>query len=214
MAVLVAFATFAVAGTLLIILPGPDTAVVLRGILRGGRSGGMAAAAGVCCGLLVWLVLAVAGLSALLSASRVGYDALKIAGALYLAWLGIRLLVHRRGEQDAASGAGIEQASPRWSGAAGWYASGIATDLLNPKVGVLFITFLPQFVPQGEPVKVDILVFGALYTIGTVAWYALLLGFAERLDAWLRRPRPRRWLERITAVALIGFAIDLAIDAR
>lgn len=204
-----ALVSFAVTGTLLIILPGPDTAVVLRSIAAGGRPAGSRSAIGICCGLAVWLVLAVAGISALLAASTVGYDALKVAGAVYLAWLGVRALMRRShaAALDTAEDAGSRAASR-------WFLSGLATDLLNPKIGVLFITLLPQFVPHGAPSTPLILLFGVLYTLGTLAWYALLVFFAERVGAVLKRPRVRRRLQQVTGVALIGFALDLAFEAR
>lgn len=222
----VTLVSFAVTAIVLIVLPGPDTTVVLRAIARNGRAGGVHTAAGVCCGLLTWLLAAVAGLSALLAASRGGYDALKLAGAVYLGWLGVRtLLASMRARSDsgatdvetsgtpAVSNGSATGARPgRSPFARGGFLIGLTTDMLNPKVGVLFVTLMPQFVPHGEPVTRFILLLGALYIAGTAMWFMLLIRLAARIAAWLRRPHTQRWLERVTGVALLGFAVGLVID--
>src|SRR5581483_9734747 len=92
---LVAITTFALAAALIVLLPGPDTLVVIRSIVRGGRPRGIATAAGNLVGLSVWVAAAVLGLSALLRASHIGYDVLRIAGAAYLIWLGVQTLRFR-----------------------------------------------------------------------------------------------------------------------
>jgi threonine/homoserine/homoserine lactone efflux protein len=212
--VLVALLSFAVAAGVLIVLPGPDTTVVLRAIAHGGRGTAARTAAGVCCGLVVWLVVAVAGLSALLAASRTGYEALKIGGALYLGWLGLRTLwTLRRG---SATPHGVEpdtEPAPRGNIRRGGFVLGLATDVLNPKVGVFFVTFLPQFIPHHAPVTAYTLLLGALYIAGTAAWFALLVRLAARLGRWLRRPATQRWMQRITGVALLGFAVGMVAES-
>lgn len=222
----VTLVSFAVTAIVLIVLPGPDTTVVLRAIVRDGRAGGVRTAAGVCCGLLVWLLIAAAGLSALLAASRAGYDALKLAGALYLGWLGVRTLAGslrtrpasaladaEEGDTHAVSASRAAAARPgRSRFGRGGFLTGLTTDILNPKVGVLFVTFMPQFVPHGQPVTRFILLLGVLYIAGTVVWFTLLVRLAARIAAWLRRPHTQRWLERVTGVALLSFAVGLVVD--
>lgn len=210
-----ALLSFALAAAVLIVLPGPDTAVVLRAIAGGRRGAAARTAAGVCCGLLVWLVVAVAGLSALLAASRTAYEVLKVIGALYLGWLGARTLWslrHRPGAQPADGTepvAGTGRGRPRKSG----FVLGLATDVLNPKVGVFFVTFLPQFIPHHAPVTAYTLFLGGLYIAGTAAWFALLVRLAAQLGRWLRRPATQRWMQRITGVALLGFAAGMVAEA-
>jgi threonine/homoserine/homoserine lactone efflux protein len=210
--VTVALLSFAVAAAVLIVLPGPDTTVVLRAIAGGGRGAATRTAAGVCCGLVVWLVVAVAGLSALLAASRTGYEVLKIIGALYLGWLGARTLwsLRRHGPTGSAEPEADTHARrfPR-SG----FVLGLATDVLNPKVGVFFVTFLPQFIPHHAPVTAYTLLLGALYIVGTAAWFALLVRLAARLGRWLRRPATQRWMQRVTGVALLGFAAGMVAES-
>ena len=208
----VALLSFFVAAAVLIVLPGPDTTVVLRAIARGGRGSAARTAAGVCCGLVVWLVVAAAGLSALLAASRTGYEVLKIIGALYLGWLGARTLWSLRrppGTPDDAE----PHPDPAGGFRRGGFVLGLATDVLNPKVGVFFVTFLPQFIPHHAPVTPYTLLLGGLYIAGTAAWFALLVRLAAQLSGWLRRPATQRWMQRVTGVALLGFAVGMVTEA-
>lgn len=200
---------FAATATLVVLLPGPDSLVVIRGLVRGGRREGATTAAGVLCALGVWVTAACLGLSALLQASRVGYDALKIAGACYLLWLGVRSLRSlRRPATDEPSGAAHGGALRR-SG----FAGGFLTDMLNPKVGVVFITVLPQFVPQGYSVGVTTLGLGLIYVLLTALYFAGLVAASGTVATWMRTPRVRRRLDAFTGVVLVGFGLRLAIEA-
>lgn len=204
-----AIVTFAAAAALLILVPGPDNALVVRNALRGGQRFGQATAAGVLTGLLLWAAAAALGLSALLQASRTGYDILRYAGAVYLVWLGLNSLRSRR--PDAAAD---EQAAKSPGPIRLGYLTGVTTNVVNPKVGIFFITFLPAFVPQGEPVGAISLLFGAMFVIETAAWFALLLWLVGRGSAWLRQARVQRRLERLTGFVLVGFGVRLATERR
>src|SRR5882762_4803068 len=153
----VAVAAFSLAAALIVLLPGPDTLVVLRELLRDGRGRAVQTVVGVLCGLAVWVLAAALGLSALLRASHTGYISLKIAGAAYLIWLGVQSLRRRR----LAS----REDRPRRRVLGRGFTAGFATDLLNPKVGVFFVTFLPGFVPGGYSVAGLSLLFGAIFII-------------------------------------------------
>ena len=147
-----ALPAFALASTLLILAPGPDSLLVLRNTLRHGRRAGWVTATGTMSGLLAWAVAAAFGLSALLQVSHLGYDAVRLAGACYLLWLGVSSLWPARGPHagPAAGCAGPAHPAP---GAAGWrrvYLNGLLSNLLNPKIGVFFIAFLPGFIPAGS----------------------------------------------------------------
>jgi RhtB (resistance to homoserine/threonine) family protein len=195
---------------LLILIPGPDTAIVTKNALLAGRRGGVFAAVGVTAGLAIWTLAAALGVAALLRASAVAFLVLKIAGALYLVWLGIQLL--------RAPGAGI-------SGPAGAVApppdagrralrQGLISDLGNPKIAVFFTSFLPQFVGSDSAALPSLLVLGAIFCVLTLAWlaaYGALVGEGAQV---LRRPSVRRALDRFTGVVLIGFGIRLAFEHR
>ena len=203
---LVAIAAFTAAAVLIVLLPGPDTLVVVRSILRGGRSSGVACAIGNLCGLVVWVAAASLGLAALLRASEIGYTVLRVAGAGYLTYLGI---------QAWRSRGRVEQAAP--AGRAGvlgtGFRAGVLTNLLNPKVGVFFVTFLPGFVPHGEPVGWVSLLFGAIFVTLTAIYWAVLLGLAAQVTRWLNSPAVRRRLDVLTAGILVAFGVRLATES-
>jgi len=213
-----ALPTFALASTLLILAPGPDSLLVLRNTLRHGRRAGWVTASGTISGLLAWAVAAAFGLSALLRVSDLGYNAVRLAGACYLLWLGVSSLWPFRG-RPAARTTAAEPAAPAGPapGRAGWrraYLNGLLSNLLNPKIGVFFIAFLPGFIPAGAPVPLFPLALGLWFIAETGAWLATLAWMAARGAGWLRRSTVQRWLERITGVALIGFGLRLATQAR
>jgi threonine/homoserine/homoserine lactone efflux protein len=200
----VAVATFAVAAALIVLLPGPDTLVVIRSILRGGRSRGIATAAGNLVGLAVWVAAAALGLSALLRASHVGYEVLRIAGAAYLVWLGVQAIRARRKPTEAEARRGLIGTG---------FLAGLVTNLLNPKVGVFFVTFLPGFVPHGYAVGATSLLFGGVFIAETAMYWVLLLGLAARVTHWMGQPRIRRRLDTITGMVLIAFGVRLATES-
>jgi threonine/homoserine/homoserine lactone efflux protein len=200
-----ALATFVPAAALIILVPGPDTLIVLRSIVRRGRAHGWATAAGVLSGLAVWAVVAAVGLAAVLRASETAYAVLRIAGACYLGYLGLQSLrsLARKQPRDETERSGIIGTG---------YPAGLVTNLLNPKVGVFFVTFLPGFVPSGYPVGVTSLLFGGLFLLLTFGYFVLLLTFAARLTEWMRTPRVRRRLDAVTGAVLIGFGVRLGTE--
>jgi len=202
--VLVAVASFTLAAVLIILLPGPDTLVVVRSIVRGGRSRGLATAAGILVGLTVWVGAAALGLSALLRASEVGYDVLRFAGAAYLMWLGVQTWRTR----GAVATDAVER---RGLGGTGFLA-GLTTNLLNPKVGVFFVTFLPAFVPHGASVGWTTLLFGAVFIVLTVAYFAALLTVATTVTGWMNAPVVRRRIDTATGAVLVGFGVKLVVE--
>ena len=141
---IVAVLTFAVAGAILTVTPGLDTVLVLRTAIVGGPRHAASAALGICCGLLLWGFVVALGLGALLTASRMAYTALRWAGAVYLLWLGFGLMFrsHRDGLQS-------DSASVPYDGVRRWFVRGLLSNLMKPKVGVFYVSFLPQFVPPG-----------------------------------------------------------------
>lgn len=197
----VALAAFSLAAALIVLLPGPDTLVVLRELMRAGRRRAAQTVAGVLCGLAVWVGAAAFGLSALLRASDTGYVVLKIAGGGYLIWLGVQSLrLHRLAErpQRRLLGRG--------------FVAGLATDLLNPKVGVFFVTFLPGFVPHGYSVGAVSVLFGAIFIAETALYFAVLLTVATPITRWLGDARIRRRIDAAAGAVLIGLGLRLAVE--
>jgi threonine/homoserine/homoserine lactone efflux protein len=197
----VALVAFSLAAALIVLLPGPDTLVVLRELMRAGRRRAAQTVAGVLCGLAVWVGAAAFGLSALLRASHTGFVVLKIAGGAYLIWLGAQSLRLRR----------LAEPSQRRLLGRGFVA-GFATDLLNPKVGVFFVTFLPGFVPHGYSVGAVSVLFGAIFIAETALYFAVLLAVATPVTRWLGDAHIRRRMDAATGAVLIGLGIRLAVE--
>jgi threonine/homoserine/homoserine lactone efflux protein len=201
---LLAVATFTLAAALIVLLPGPDTLIVLRNLVRGGRTAAARTVLGILTGLAVWVTAAALGLSAVLRASDEAYLALRIAGALYLLWIGLRSL-RSRGQPSREP---VQRPGLIGTG----YPAGLATNLLNPKVGVFFVTFLPSFVPNGYSVGWMSLVLGAIFVLLTAGYFALLLAVSGPVTYWMSTVRIRRRVDRVTGAVLVGFGLKLALE--
>jgi len=195
---------FLLISVLVIVVPGPDTAMVTKHAFVAGRRGAMFASLGVVIGLATWTVAAAVGLAALLRASSVAFFALKIAGAAYLIWVGIQMLRERN--------AHAEHAPTRTSRKA--FRQGVLSDLGNPKIAVFFTSFLPQFIHGAGSAFGPLLLLGALFCLITLAWltlYSLVVGHGASV---LRRPRVRRALDRFTGAVFVALGIRLALEHR
>lgn len=201
----VALPSFLAISVLLILIPGPDTAVVTKHALLGGTRSGVLASMGVALGLTVWTVAAALGIAALLKASAIAFLVLKIAGALYLIWIGVQML--RARNQPGATTA-VRSASSVKA-----LRQGLLSDLGNPKIAVFFTSFLPQFV-HGGAVLLPLLMLGAIFAVLTLLWLAAYAAIIGRSTALLRRPSVRKALDRFTGVVLIAFGIRLAFERR
>ncbi len=202
---------FALVAALLTITPGVDTALVIRNTLAGGRGCGLRTSAGVCSGVLTWGLLSAVGVSAVLTASRVAYDVLRVAGAVYLLFLGVRTLLATRRPRagDGIALAGVPAASVRARAA---FRAGLLTNLLNPKVGVFYVTLLPQFIPAGVRVLPASLLLAGIHAVEGIVWLGLVTLAVSRARAVMRRPSVRRGLERVTGLVLIGFGARVALE--
>jgi len=201
-----ALIAFVAAAGLLTITPGLDTAIVLRTAAVEGPLRAALAALGVICGCLAWGAAVALGLGVLLAASSLAYTVLKWAGAAYLAWLGIKLLLRPRSEFDLAAGAAPSGGN--------WWLRGFLTNLLNPKVGVFYISFLPQFVPAHFAAAPFIFALAAIHAVLGAIWFAALIAATTPLKRWLQRTAVVRWLDRVTGIVFIGFGLRLALDRR
>lgn len=209
MTVAQALIAFSVAAGLLTVTPGLDTALVLRTAAAEGPRKAAMAAAGVCLGTIVWAAAVGLGLGALLAASKLAFDVLKWAGAAYLVWLGVHLLVRPRDRFEIAAGPAARGVSAR-----GWFWRGVLNNLLNPKAGVFYVSFLPQFVPQGVPAAPFMILLGALHAAMGVVWFAAIIGAMRPISGALQRPAVVRWLDRATGGVFVGFGVRLALERR
>ncbi|MEV4476054.1 LysE family translocator [Nonomuraea salmonea] len=196
--------SFAAVVALLTVTPGLDTALILRTSLLAGRRPALGVTLGIQLGTLVWGVLTAAGLSALLAASQVAYDVLRWAGAAYLVWMGMRMLLKRDAGREVVDGQEVRF----WKG----LRRGLLTNLLNPKVGAFYVAMLPQFIPDGAPHAVMGLVLAGVHVVEGLVWSAGLIGFASLMSGVLRSARVRRVLDRVTGVVIVGFGVRLAVS--
>jgi threonine/homoserine/homoserine lactone efflux protein len=206
--VLQALLAFSLAAGLLTLTPGLDTALVLRTAATQGPRRAVAAAVGIGMGCLVWGVAAAVGAGALLTASALAYTALKWAGAAYLVWMGLTMIARPRDRFEPGA------VTPSGGGVAAALRRGLLTNLLNPKVGVFYISFLPQFVPAGAPAASFGVLLAGIHVIMGLVWAGLLIAATTPLAGLLRKASVIRGLDRITGGVFIAFGLRLALDRR
>lgn len=192
---------------LLAITPGPDMAVVTKNALAHGRRGVFFTTSGIALALVIWVTATAVGLSALLRASGEVLFILKIVGALYLAYLGVRTLLDSRARPSDLL-AGVPPAAP----AHAVFRQGFLSALSNPKLGVFFVTFLPQFVLPGQAVLPRLFELGLIFAVIGWVWMNLYGLFVTRLRAVITAPRVRQWMQRVTGLVLLGFGARLALE--
>lgn len=200
---------FAVAAGLLTITPGLDTALVLRTAAAEGWRRASAVAVGIGLGCLAWGAAAAFGAGALLVASHTAYTILKWAGAAYLVWLGVNLL--RRPRERFETGPDV---APPSSGLAAALAKGFWNNLLNPKVGVFYVSFLPQFIPADASPAAFGLLLASTHVVMGLAWAGGLILATAPIAKALRRPGVVKWLDRVTGGVFVAFGVRIALERR
>jgi len=181
-------------------------ALVMRNVLALGRSRTMLTIAGIACGCMIHATASALGMSAVLATSATAFTIMKTAGAAYLMWIGIQSF--RRKERGTA---GDVRVRTRMSAP---FMQGFLTNLLNPKVAIFYLTFLPQFIAPGEPVLRRSLVLAGVHITMGVIWLTAYAWFIDRLGTVLTRPRVKAWLERVTGGLLIALGARLAWERR
>ncbi|GAA2669965.1 LysE family translocator [Streptomyces lunalinharesii] len=213
---------FTVVAALLTVSPGPDFAVVLRTALGSGRRAALCAALGIAAGCFVWGLAGAVGLTAMLAASKAAYDALRIAGALYLVWLGVQALRSARARRGTEGATAAPDATPDAPGDGGapavpggpWRAfrGGLLTNVLNPKVGVVYLSLLPQFIPHGAPVVATTMLLVTVHAVLGVLWLGGVTLAVHRARAVLQRPRVRRRLDQATGGVLVALGAAVGFE--
>ena len=196
------FLAFIAAATLLTITPGVDTAMVLRSAATEGPRSALFAGIGISIGCLIWAGAVSLGLGALLQASELAYTILKWAGAAYLVWLGLKMLIKPRTTW-------ADQDTPGAKGFAAMRA-GFFTNVTNPKIGVFYVTFLPQFIPHGANVTLYSFFLALVHIALSVVWFAALTAATIPLGRALRRPNVIKTLDSVTGGLFIAFGLRLA----
>jgi len=202
------FYLFVVMSILLIILPGPDTGLVTQNTIRYGRAGGLKTVFGVTTGLLVHTFAAVCGLSAIIVKSAMLFSVLKVVGAIYLIWLGIQSLWSLRKGVMSETAAASEFKHQGKS----LYRQGLFTNVLNPKVAVFFLTFLPQFLQPGSKPFLQFSLMGLTYTVLTIVWFFLYVWLIDAISSWMKKPSTQRAIQSISGLVLVLFGVKLALE--
>jgi threonine/homoserine/homoserine lactone efflux protein len=206
------FLAFLGISILIIVTPGPDTAMTIRGVMLGGRQGGLLTAAGVAIGQIIWALATAAGLVAILLASEPVFQTIKLAGAAYLIYLGFQLL------WSAWRGAGHARLAVKTgSGRLAPYAAfrqGLISDLGNPKMAVFFASILPQFAIAGEGMFSGLALLGVIFAGLTFMWLAFYAVVLDRLGHFLDRPEIRRPFEALMGSLLVALGVRLAAEQR
>lgn len=207
------FLAFLGVSFIVIATPGPDTAITIRNTLFGGRSGGIFTALGIAIGQTVWALATSVGIVALLIASEPLFLAVKYAGAVYLAYLGIQALREAFRRTEAAPSEMPAPARRRLSALVA-FRQGLISDLGNPKMAVFFASLLPQFVPADSPSFTAFLALGLVFAVMTFAWLLLYATIVAKAGDFLRRPAIRRTIEGVTGTLLIALGIRIAAEQR
>ena len=195
---------------LLTITPGADTALVTRNTLVGGRKSGFFTTIGICLGCLIHATASALGLSAILLTSARAFEIVKWTGAAYLIYLGAQGLLRRSGtavKQEAAGGE--RSANPARN-----FSQGLLTNVLNPKVAIFYLTFLPQFIAAGEPVLRKSLTLASVHVTMGFVWLCAYASFLSAMGAVLQRENVKRRIETITGAVLLGLGVRLAFAKR
>ncbi|MEI2735661.1 MAG: LysE family translocator [Rhodoblastus sp.] len=204
---------FIAAATILTITPGVDTAMVLRSSATRGPAAGAAAGLGICVGLLVWGGGAALGLTALLHSSPKIFSALQWAGAAYLLMLGVKLIA-KPGATPGSADQPTPNANDEKTGNLDILRRGFLTNILNPKIGIFYASFLPQFIPHGANASTFSFLLAVIHVLITSIWFATLIALTVPLAGLLRKPAVARGLDRLTGCVFVAFGVRLAVANR
>lgn len=191
---------------LLTVSPGADMALVATVTLRRGRADALRATLGICSGLFVHATASALGLSVILATSAEAFTVVKLAGAAYLAYLGVQAVRRSLGPEEPETVVVPRRASV--------FRQGLLSNVLNPKVAVFYLTFLPQFIDPGGNVLAQSLAFALAHAVMGVVWLSLYALALSRIAGALGHGAVRRWLERVTGLVLVGLGLRLAFDRR
>jgi len=194
---------------LLILLPGPDFAIVTKNTVTRGKFGGMKTALGTCCALLIHTTAAILGLSALIVKSAFLFSIFKYVGAIYLIYLGIKTFWSLRKKKDEVE---VEFVQEGTLSNTSCFKQGFLTNILNPKVALFFLTFFPQFVNTSSDTFMPFLIMGITYTILTALWFIFYIYLIDHISAFIKNARTQKVIEGITGAILIGFGLRLALE--
>ncbi|WP_449539765.1 LysE family translocator [Ferdinandcohnia sp. Marseille-Q9671] len=195
--------TFLVLSLFVVMSPGIDTALITKRTIADGRKDGFMMAIGITTGSVVHTFAAAFGLSAILMQSALAFEIVKYVGAFYLIYLGVSSLITRKSKPK-----NDDQSLKRGSA----FKQGLLSNVLNPKVAMFFLTFLPQFVIIGENTTIQLISMGLIYTFLSISWFIIYVVFITYLRDWLLSPKVQQVMDRATGIVLIVFGLKLALN--
>jgi RhtB (resistance to homoserine/threonine) family protein len=204
---------FAGVALILTLIPGADTMLVIRNVLAHGRRAGILTVLGICSGTIIHATLSALGLSLILVRSAEAFEIVKFGGACYLVFLGAQSLwrvIRKPADEPSKDITGSAAPRKRWRN----YVEGLLTNLLNPKVAVFYLAFLPQFISPGDPVLGKSILLATIHMVMGLVWLSTVTVFVGRLRSVLTRASVKRALEATTGVILIGLGLRLAVEKR
>jgi RhtB (resistance to homoserine/threonine) family protein len=205
------FVAWIAVAIVLIVTPGPDTALIIRNALRGGARSASLSAIGIALGSTIWAAASVLGVAVLLESSDVAFTVLKYAGAAYLVYLGLRSLIGSFRNDGDATATTSPAAQRRQT--MNPFGQGLLNNLLNPKAGAIFVSVMPQFIePHDSVVRLVLMV--AFYDAIVIAWLCLYGSVVSRAGRSRLGDRVRKSLERVTGAVMIGLGVRLAFERR
>ncbi|MES9745371.1 LysE family translocator, partial [Priestia megaterium] len=194
------FYLFVITCIFLIILPGPDTAIMTKNTLTVGKQGGFKTMLGICCALSIHTLTAIVGLSAIIAKSALLFSIFKYIGAVYLIYLGIKSLWTLRNKNTTETIEPIAKSKYKNESS---FKQGFLTNLLNPKIAVFFLTFLPQFVNPESHTFMPFLILGITYIVLTIVWYLFYIYLLNQISSFMKKPKTQKVIEGITGTILI-----------
>ncbi|MEW9502439.1 LysE family translocator [Jeotgalibacillus marinus] len=202
------FLMFVVLSIFLVILPGPDTVLVIQGASSRGKKEGLRTVFGITTGVLVHTSAAVLGLSIIIVNSSFLFETLKFVGAVYLVYIGVSTLIASRKRKNKHYQAQKKPFKLVQSG----FKKGLVTNVVNPKVAVFFLTFLPQFINVEKGSFLQFLGLGLTYCLLTFIWFCFVLYLIKFIKNWMNRPSTQSVIERVSGSVLVIFGLKLAFE--
>lgn len=197
---------FTFAATLLTLTPGLDTALILRTATVEGKKQALQAVLGINAGCLLWGAAVAFGLGALIAVSELAFNVLKYCGAAYLCWLGLNMLLRPRSALSTTEAA-------RKPGS-NWFLKGMTGNVLNPKIGIFYVSFLPQFIPEGHSLIAWTFGLVSIHVVIGFIWSLILIAATQSLADVLQRAKVIKWMDRATGMIFVLFAARLALSKR
>lgn len=205
---------FLIACTAVAAVPGQSTALIIRQSIRGGKRAGLATVLGNESGVFAWGCAAAFGFTALLAASQIAYDGMRVVGACVLVWFGVQSLrsARRMKHEDTTQETDVPDGDARTRGPLWSYRAGLLTNLANPKAAIFAMSFLPQFVPAHAAKLPTMVLLAAVWAVYETFYYSLYVWCVQRLRTFFSRRKVRRRMEQISGTVMLGLAVRMVVE--